>query len=48
MVSQICVVPEFVPTARWLPCYAQATEVIESSSGTSQSFLTWLVHADQI
>ncbi len=39
-VSQIWVKPECVPTARWVPCWAQATEVIASESGTSQSFCT--------
>lgn len=48
LVSQIWVSPLFVPTARWEPLWLQPTEVIESSIGTSQSFVTLLVHALQM
>jgi hypothetical protein len=47
VVSQIWVSPELVPIARCCPLLLHPTLVIESSRGTSQSFLTWDVHALQ-
>jgi hypothetical protein len=44
-VSQICVSPRFVPTARCVPRPVHATDVTQSSGCRSHSFVTLLVHA---